>query len=256
MGKQYKSKKQNNKYKRRKKNSIIQKFIIVVVTFIVLIGYLHNIGLITNNDIISVINQISSLVDIELPSSEKNNSSTTYDYEFDAASIANNKLLTVDSCDLSGSREANVKVDIGYGYREYYAYTNQYKQLVYVDASQITLQDKATENLTTTGRYCSDEANVPGVEDSNLDQGHAIADSIGGVANAYNITPQDSTLNRHGEYSDFEKQIRDALKNGSSVTDFECIIAYDNQNTQIPTSYYVTFKIDGIEHSYYMLNKS
>ena len=36
-----------------------------------------------------------------------------------------------------------------------------------------------------------------------------IADSLGGVSNAYNITPQNSTLNRHGDQAYMEKAIRE-----------------------------------------------
>lgn len=35
------------------------------------------------------------------------------------------KLITVDEGDVSGDREANVVVDIGYGDREYWAFTNE-----------------------------------------------------------------------------------------------------------------------------------
>ena len=66
------------------------------------------------------------------------------------------------------------------------------------------------------------EADVPGTERSYLDQGHVIADSLGGVSNAYNITPQDSTLNRHGDQAYMEKVIRDA----GGVTNFVAKISY------------------------------
>lgn len=35
---------------------------------------------------------------------------------------------------------------------------------------------------------------MPGVESDNLDEEHVIADSLGEISNAYNITPQNSTL--------------------------------------------------------------
>ncbi len=98
----------------------------------------------------------------------------------------------VDGGDLSGEREPNVAVNIGFGNREYWAFTNSYGQLVYIYASEIILQDDETEPVLNSGRYYPDEANVPGTERPDLDQGHVIADSLGGVSNAYNITPQDS----------------------------------------------------------------
>lgn len=109
------------------------------------------------------------------------------------------KLIEVDGGDLSGNREPNVVVDIGFGDREYWAFTNEHGQLVRVVADEIILQDDNNEPVKSNGRYYSDEAKVPGVESDNLDEGHVIADSLGGVSNAYNITPQESTLNRHGD---------------------------------------------------------
>lgn len=151
------------------------------------------------------------------------------------------KLIQIDGGDLSGSREPNVVVDIGFGDREYYAFTNEYGQLVKVVAKEIILQDDSTEPVTSSGRYYSDEAKVPGVESSSLDEGHVIADSLGGVSNAYNITPQNSTLNRHGNQAYMEKTIRDA----GGCTDFVAIITYPNTNTQIPSHYSFTYTING-----------
>ena len=150
-------------------------------------------------------------------------------------------LIEVDGGDLSGSRQANVVVDIGFGDREYYAFTNEYGQLVKVIAKEIILQDDANEPVTSSGRYYPDEAKVPGVESKNLDEGHVIADSLGGVSNAYNITPQNSTLNRHGDQAYMEKAIRDA----GGCTDFVAIITYPNTTTQIPSHYSYTYTING-----------
>ncbi|MCT4593201.1 MAG: lamin tail domain-containing protein [Anaeromicrobium sp.] len=156
-------------------------------------------------------------------------------------SLEGNKLIEVDGGNQSGHREPNVVVDIGYGDREYYAYTNEYGQLVKVTAKKITLQDESTEPVLSTGRYYRDEAKVPGVESKTLDEGHVIADSLGGVSNAYNITPQNSTLNRHGDQAYMEKAIRDA----GGCTDFVAVITYPNANTQIPSHYSYTYTIKG-----------
>ena len=153
------------------------------------------------------------------------------------------KLIEVDGGDLSGFREPNVVVDIGYGDREYWAFTNEHGQLVRVVADEIILQDDNNEPVTSSGRYYSDEAKVPGVERDDLDEGHVIADSLGGVSNAYNITPQESTLNRHGNQAYMEKVIRDA----GGVTNFEAIITYPNTETQIPSSYQYTYTLMGNE---------
>lgn len=155
--------------------------------------------------------------------------------------FAGYKLIEVDGGNLSGHREPNVVVDIGFGDREYWAFTNEYGQLVKVVAKQIILQDDSKEPVNSSGRYYPDEAKVPGVESKNLDEGHIIADSLGGVSNAYNITPQNSTLNRHGDQAYMEKVIRDA----GGCTDFVAIITYPNTTTQIPSHYSYTYTIKG-----------
>lgn len=150
-------------------------------------------------------------------------------------------LIEVDDRDLSGNRQANVVVDIGFGDREYWAYTNEYGQLVRVVANEIVVQDELTEPVNSNGRYYGDEAKVPGTEDENLDEGHIIADSLGGVANAYNITPQDSVLNRHGDQAYMERTIQQA----GGATNFEAIITYPNTTTQIPSNYKYTYTVNG-----------
>lgn len=151
------------------------------------------------------------------------------------------KLIEVDGGDLSGYHEPSVVVDIGYGDREYWGFTNEYGQLVRVIADEIILQDDSNEPVLSSGRYYSDEAKVPGVESDDLDEGHIIADSLGGVSNAYNITPQNSTLNRHGDQAYMENEIRRA----GGATKFEAIITYPNTETQIPSNYQYTYTIKG-----------
>ncbi len=155
--------------------------------------------------------------------------------------FAGYKLIEIDGGDLSGYREPNVVVDIGYGDREYWAFTNEYGQLVRVIADEIILQDDSNEPVLSSGRYYSDEAKVPGVESDVLDEGHIIADSLGGVSNAYNITPQDSTLNRHGDQAYME----DAIRKAGRATYFEAIITYPNTKTQTPSSYQYTYTLMG-----------
>ena len=152
-------------------------------------------------------------------------------------------LIEVYGGDLSGYRAANVVVDIGFGDREYWAYTNEYGQLVRVVAAEIILQDDATEPVNSDGRYYDDEAKVPGTENSNLDEGHVIADSLGGVANAYNITPQDSVLNRYGDQAYMERNI---VQSGGA-TNFEAIITYPDTTTQVPNHYRYTYTINGYQ---------
>ncbi|MEK3799774.1 DNA/RNA non-specific endonuclease [Peribacillus sp. FSL H8-0477] len=184
----------------------------------------------TNSEIEETINTVEDEpVEEEAPTEQNNDLFSGY------------KLIEVDGGDLSGYREPNVVVDIGFGDREYWAFTNEYGQLVRVIADEITLQDDRNEPVTSSGRYYSDEAKVPGVESDVLDEGHAIADSLGGVSNAYNITPQNSTLNRHGDQAYMENAIRSA----GGATNFESVITYPNTETQIPSHYEYTYTLRG-----------
>lgn len=149
--------------------------------------------------------------------------------------------IEVDGGDLSGERRPRVVVDIGYGDREYWGFTNEYGQLVTVIAKEIVLQDERRERVTSSGRYYPDEARVPGTQLKEYDQGHVIADSLGGVSNAYNITPQSSFVNRKGPQAEMEKRIRD----NKGCSDFVCFIRYPDEDTQIPESYEVIYRIDG-----------
>ncbi len=151
------------------------------------------------------------------------------------------KIIDVDGGNLSGERQLSVAVDIGFGDREYWGLTNEYGQLVYVLAKKITLQDESTEPVKSNGRYYNDEAKVPGTESSDLDEGHVIADSLGGVSNAYNITPQNSTLNRHGDQAYMEEIIRKA----NGCTDFVATITYPSPNTQTPSKYKYQYVLKG-----------
>ena len=94
-----------------------------------------------------------------------------------------------------------------------------------------------------TDAYYDDEAKVPGTENGNLDEGHVIADSLGGMANAYNITPQDSVLNRHGDQAYMERNIVQA----GGATNFEAIITYPDTITQVPNHYRYTYTINGYQ---------
>jgi len=165
-----------------------------------------------------------------------NEKKTTYDYNGKSY-----KIIAVDGGDMSGSRQASVAVDIGYGNRIYWGLTNEYGQLVYVIADNVTLQDSSKETLNKEGRYYNNEADVPGTERKDLDKGHVIADSLGGVSNAYNITPQDSTLNRHGDQAYMEKNIRDA----GGCTNFVATITYPDTKTMIPSHYHFEYTLKG-----------
>lgn len=194
--------------------------------------------------------QTEKVVDTTETRTDDSNTETTSEEPAEAEETVTNsdnnlfsgyKLIDVDGGDVSGYREANVVVDIGYGGREYWAFTNEHGQLIRVIANQIILQDDDTEDMTSDGRYYHDEAKVPGVEHSELDEGHVIADSLGGVSNAYNITPQDSTLNRYGDQAYME----DVIRKAGGATDFEAIITYPDTKTHIPSHYQYTYTVKG-----------
>lgn len=180
-------------------------------------------------------------IEIAEPVSEKPEKTEEPTVDSNSDLFSGYQLIDVDGGDLSGYREANVVVDIGFGEREYWAFTNEHGQLVRVVAEEIVLQDDDTEDVTSDGRYYHDEAKVPGVEHSALDEGHIIADSLGGVSNAYNITPQDSTLNRYGDQAYME----DVIRKAGGATDFEAIITYPDTSTHIPSHYEYTYTVRG-----------
>ena len=184
--------------------------------------------------------EVNKESEVEKESSNENESKETTS-DLGVAQTSTHKLIKVDGGDTSGSRQANVVVDIGFGDREYWAYTNEHGQLVRVTAKNVILQDDSTEPVKD-GRYYSKMADVPGVgEKYGNDRGHVLADSLGGVSNAYNITPQDATLNRHGDQAYMERNIRAA----GGATDFEAIITYPDTKTQIPSKYKMSYTIKG-----------
>lgn len=174
-----------------------------------------------------------------------------------ACMITNNHPIKVEACDLSGYRRANVKVDIGYDSkqitRNYYGYTNNYRQLIYVQADNLILQTPSEEHHGH--RLCDGQANVKGTELRNYDKGHVIADALGGVSNAYNITAQNSYLNRKGLQSELEHYLIDKLQNHHQVTNVEVIISYPNSTTLIPDNYVFSWELDGVRQKVSFENK-
>ena len=164
----------------------------------------------------------------------------------------------VDTCDISGFRKANAKIDIGVDTkkitRNYYGYTNEYSQLVKVTADKLILQTK--EEGIYDGRYCQDEAKVSGTEKKDYDEGHVIADSLGGASNAYNITPQKSNVNRKGgKQYELEEKFRNILANGGEITNLNVDIIYDNKVTQTPSKYIFSWVENGNQRNEEFLNQ-
>lgn len=215
-------------------------YLILLLTAILIVGC-SNVGDVSNTD------GKADSQEVTTKNSEKEKTTTEKQVVEETSTESKDqlykgyKLIEVDGGDLSGHREPNVVVDIGFGDREYWSFTNEHGQVVRVIADEIVLQDDRIEPVTSSGRYYADEAKVPGVERADLDEGHIIADSLGGVSNAYNITPQESTLNRHGDQAYME----DAIRKAGGATNFEAIIKYPNTETQIPSHYKYTYTLKG-----------
>ncbi len=173
--------------------------------------------------------------------SSDNNNQIEHSLVIDDELFEGYTIIEVDGGDMSGYRKPNVAVDVGFGDREYWAFTNEYGQLIKVVAKQIIPQDERNEPVLHTGRYYKDEARVPGVESKIYDQGHVIADALGGVANAYNITPQNHIVNCEGDQAYMEENIRKA----HGCKDFVAEIYYPNTSTQIPSRYKITYVLKG-----------
>lgn len=140
-------------------------------------------------------------------------------------------------------RKANTVVRIGVTddgvQREYYAVTNSTGQLVEVIAREIVVQNDDTETVTDDGRYCKRLPYIPGVG-KGFDRGHVIADSLGGQSNLYNLTPQNSMLNRHGDQAFIEDQIRKA----GGAADFHAVITYPDEHSDVPSRYSIAYSLE------------
>ena len=162
----------------------------VVTFFMIGTNTDSNINAVSQNDTqkLPIENTDTSTIDTQVDKSENSSNESISEESTETSPItttesttsnkedifAGYKLIEVDGGNLSGHREANVVVDIGFGDREYWAFTNEYGQLVKVIAKEIILQDDSREPVNSSGRYYPDEAKVPGVESKNLDEGHVI----------------------------------------------------------------------------------
>ena len=82
--------------------------------------------------------------------------------------------------------------------------------------------------------------------------GHIIADQFGGSPNLDNIISQDGNLNTHA-YRDMERSWANAINNGQQVTDVRIDLTYPKGSSR-PSSFKVTYKIDGIKSTRRFIN--
>lgn len=157
----------------------MKKFIALLLGIIIALGHSaysdnnHLINVVVNNDVLVFDINPSVIEGRTIVPSKFITIDYTASYSADSE-MADYQPLVVDGGDLSGKRDANVVVNIGFGDRKYYSYTNEYGQVIKVTAKEIVLQDESTEPTLSNGRYYADEANVPGVESPTLDKGHII----------------------------------------------------------------------------------
>ncbi len=169
-----------------------------------------------------------------------------------------NSKYDIDQQDLSGSREKNKKVDIGfddpYATRDYWAYTNKNEQLTYVEADEIIIQNDILESEWMEGgnRYSPTQAAVSESENAGMQKGHVIADSLGGTSTAYNIAPEADRLNDQTGSPQRELETK-ILNHGleqpnnpdfPAAENFRARLYYKDPRTNTPSKYYVSFIIE------------
>ncbi len=158
------------------------------------------------------------------------------------ADVYNNTFKSVSTCSNGGGRQSNVKVDIGAGDRSYYAYTNEFAQITYIEADEIAVQDITKESVTNNGDYCDGIASVFGSDTSGMTAYRIIGDNIGGASNAYNVI----ATNKTGSL----EQITNEILSYGSATDFKAILSYASTNSYAPSSISISYKLGKETKSY------
>lgn len=148
--------------------------------------------------------------------------------------LFSNSYLQVSTCSYNVGRNPNVKVNIGSNGREYYAYTNEYSQLAFISADQITVQDESTETVNESGQYCDSPAAVSG--DSGTTPKTVIADSLGGASNSYNVIPAGNV------YSGLESIENEILAAGGA-TEFRAYFTYPSTDSNTPDTVSISYKL-------------
>lgn len=67
-----------------------------------------------------------------------------------------------------------------------------------------------------------------------FEEGYVTSNLFCGVSNIFNITPQDSTLNRYGDMAYME----DVIRKAGGAIDFEAIITYPDTKTHMPSHFH------------------
>lgn len=98
-------------------------------------------------------------------------------------------------------------------------------------------------------------ANLPKIEGCQIgdDRGHLVAHEFGGANNEGNLVPMNSELNRYGDYRIWEREVREALKEGKEVLATNEMEYFDASSR--PYSFTITTTIDGEISERTFLNK-
>lgn len=168
------------------------------------------------------------------------------------ANLLVNEEITIDPCDTNKKLSANAKVDIGYGNREYYAYTNENAQIMYITAKAIYPQNADIEAVENNGTYCADFELA--ASEGDIKQTYLINPKYGGVSNSYNLTNQASSLDEMGDLYEVQRKIDYYIYHEQLIEDLEIQLIYLDTNTQVPSSYEISYSVEDKTYSYSINN--
>ena len=139
-----------------------------------------------------------------------------------------------DHMTADGKLKPNTEYSAGEHDYTYKTDSNGRIENVYADELQLkNHKGRLSHNSNTPGKQSTDHA------------GHLIADQFSGSPHLDNVVSQDGYLNTH-EYRSMERTWAKAINNGQKVTDISIKVNYSG-NSSRPSSFDVSFKIDGIK---------
>lgn len=146
-----------------------------------------------------------------------------------------------DSEDLSEKKLPNVVVDIGFGERKYYAFTNEYGQVEKILADEV-ITKSSENNLYLEGeKYYREEETKVQLNNTNYVYSYLMPMSLGGQRNIYNISIQNDELSQYGPPA----YIRKTINSANGCSDFSIHMVYSDTLTDIPEGYIITYTING-----------
>ncbi len=162
--------------------------------------------------------------------------------------LLKNEEHIVDSCN-TDQLISNVKVNIGTGKREYYAYTNEYSQLVYITASELVASNNVVDKGETNNSYCKNEDN-DSYNEKKYTPTYIINSTVGGINNRYNQLLISNNLTRDEEFSNMYQTITKLLNSNKKISNFEIRIYYSHSQDEEPERIQVSFYEGYNEYAY------